>query len=905
MPAAGDEDALEAFAAASLDLVRGESIERALASLAAAVGRVAAARLVIARLLDAHGEALVARAVHAESAALAAELEGTRLPLSELGRDEAEFASAPGDRHAPAVLRRAAAKAGASTAVLVPVEVGGEIVASLELLRPAPPFSLRERALARVAAAQLATAVHAERAARAGTDGRPDLTQASLGLLGEALAAGADETEAAEQVVRLAAEFVGAAGASVWRLEAEAPPALLASHGLAGALPDTSAEAERVRSALAGQGADGDEARAGPVTLPLGDPPVAALQLFFADDMPGEEKLDRLAPFAARAAVSLRRTRRIGLLALALERSQTLVAVVSQVISQLSLAHTLETAVDRVAELTSSTRVAVYLREGGHLSAAAARGLAGSHTELAERLLELALGPFRSRGYLFIEDLRLDPRLSGLEPVLEESGVRRALFIPLVVHEDVIGALAVFRRRPRPYREGEEGLLIALSSQLAIAVQNARLHEETKKLGAELRRRLDAQRRIARELHGYSAIFQSFAESLSLEATLDAVAQTVVELFDLDGAAIRLRDQRGETLELRSLHVAEPKLRGPAEALLGRPQPLTDPLVQRVLRTRRPILLAPGADDGGTAGLLGPFLHQGSTAAVLPLVTPAEAFGTLTLLSLDPTRPLAQEGVDAAMTVTAQAALAIDNARLYQQQKDFAETMQRSLLPRALPDAPGLEVGHVYESAARVDVGGDVYDFLTLDDGRLAVVVGDVLGKGIAAAADMAMARFSFRALARSHPEPSEFLAEVNEVVVEEIEPAKFITLLYVLVDPVSGEVACASAGHPPLRVVRADGEVSPISAGGLALGIEPEQAYPAERLQLEPGSAVVLYTDGVVEARRNGELYGEERLDRLLADRRGQGAQELADAILADCEAFSGGELDDDCAVVVIKLAP
>jgi serine phosphatase RsbU (regulator of sigma subunit) len=97
---------------------------------------------------------------------------------------------------------------------------------------------------------------------------------------------------------------------------------------------------------------------------------------------------------------------------------------------------------------------------------------------------------------------------------------------------------------------------------------------------------------------------------------------------------------------------------------------------------------------------------------------------------------------------------------------------------------------------------------------------------------------------------------------------------------------------------------VTPLGATGLPLGIEPGQEYAGERARLDPGSLVVLYTDGVVEARREGELYGEERLDRLVAERRGLPSQELAEEILGDCRAFAGGELADDCAVVCLKLA-
>jgi serine phosphatase RsbU (regulator of sigma subunit) len=199
-------------------------------------------------------------------------------------------------------------------------------------------------------------------------------------------------------------------------------------------------------------------------------------------------------------------------------------------------------------------------------------------------------------------------------------------------------------------------------------------------------------------------------------------------------------------------------------------------------------------------------------------------------------------------------------------------------------------------------VGGDVYDYLRLDDSRLAVVLGDVTGHGIEATADMAMAKFVFRSLAREHPEPAAFLASANDVVVGEIAPAKFITMLYLTVDVRHGEVACACAGHPPPRILEADGRVRELAVGGLALGIEPGQVYEEVRESLPAGASVVVFTDGVVEARRDGELYGLARLDEMLAAEAGLSAEELARAVLADCRSFAGGELTDDCAVVVIR---
>jgi serine phosphatase RsbU (regulator of sigma subunit) len=904
-PTEGAGSALSTFAAAALGLLEGAQTDRVLAALLQAVALGTGAELVVARLARDDG-VLIAHAVHSTSVALIAELQGTGSTAADVPEHGLELEDAAGDPAAPPDVRKTAARAGLPIVLLLPVVVSGEILAALELYRSGLPFGAQERGLAGAAAAHLGLALRIERARERGENGRTELSDGQLELLGEALAAGADEQESAEQILRVATEATGAVGGTLWRLDADGAPSLLSSHGFGGAAPDLVAAAESVRRSL--EGSEPERSRVGSwdlYTLALGEPATAALRLAFDVEGAAEPGVERLGPFGAGAALALRRSRHAAEVEQALERSQTLVAVISQAIAQLSLAHTLETALERIAELSSSRHVAVYLSEGGRLTAPVSRGLGGLHTELAERLLELALGPYRSRGFLFVEDLRSDPRLAGLEDVVSASGVRRALFVPLLVHDQAIGALAVFQRRPRPYREGEESLLLALSSQLAVAVQNARLHERTKELSAILERTLESERRAARQVRGLYAISQSFTESLSLDATLDAVARAMVELLDADVAVIRMPDPRTEALTARAVHIADQRVEDVVAGLVALPQPLSAPLARRLVRSKRAVQLRPGtAAPEDAHRVLDPFLRQGATAAVLPLATPGEVLATLTVVSFDPDRPLEPPDIEAAMAVGSQAALAIDNARLYQQQKDFAETMQRSLLPRELPRVPGLEIGHVYQSSARVDVGGDLYDFVVLEDGRLAVVVGDVLGKGISAAADMAMAKYVFRVLARGDANPAGLLRSANDVACDELAEGKFMTLLYVLVDVGMREIASASAGHPPARTVDTRGRVTPLGATGLPLGIDPGQPYAEERAQLEPGAVVVLYTDGVVEARRGRELYGVERLDRLLAEGRDLPAQQLAAEILADCRSFAGGELGDDCAIVCLKLA-
>ena len=867
-------------------------LDEALGSIAARTAEVTGADVVVVRLVDDSGAA-GARAVHAESAALRAELEGSRVPARAVPAEPLEER----DRLPPPLLR-AAEQLGASGVLQLPVREGNAVVGSLELLRRRGEFVGRDRTLALAAAEEIALARRAFGDGGGLDAAAPDL----LGLAGDALAAGSDEARAADQVATLAAEATGASACVVWRYEQQGPVlAALSGTALPAAVAlEAVGRARNVPDSLA---VEALEEGGAVVTLQLGAPPQGALQLLLADEPhPSDPLLDRLGIFAVRAAHALRASERRQTLSVELERTRALLTIVGQAIAQLSLAHTLDTAIEHVSGLLGAERLAVYLTsEPGRLEPAAERGLTGPHARVAERLLELLLGPARGRGLLGIPYAASDPRLSGVLEVLEELGLEAAIAVPLRVRDDLIGLLAVYPAAGRELTENEEQLLRSLAAQLAVAVQNARLHEETKLADEERKVALDAEREASRRLQALYEISRVFSESLSLDLTLEAVTRTIVETLEVDAASLRMPDGRGALLEPVAMHVREERLAEPLKAILSLPQPLS-PVRPNVFRSGRALLLDPrsAASLGPAHEPLVPFLEKGSTAAVIPLATQAEILGTLTLVSLDPDRPIDAETLEAASSIAGQAALALDNARLYQQQKQFADSMQRSLLPRERPRAAGLDVGAVYASSARMDVGGDVYDFLELADGRLAVVLGDVTGHGIDAAADMAMAKFVFRSLAREHSEPSEFLAAANEIVLEEIGDGKFITMLYVTADGRAGEVACASAGHPSPRIVRA-GAVEPLSLRGLALGIAGSQAYEAEHVTLEPGDAAVLFTDGLLEARREGELYGEERLDASLGRHASLPAEELAVALVEDCRAF-GGELADDCAVVVLK---
>ncbi|HZG35178.1 MAG TPA: GAF domain-containing protein, partial [Gaiellaceae bacterium] len=736
-------ESLLEVAQAARAVARGGRLEPTLAVVLAAA--VDAVRADVGVLWLSDGDGLVAAAVAAESGAVAAELDGLRAAAGTSTVD---------------LLRRKLGFDDAAPALSLPLAGAAGAIGTLDLVRSGGAFDEEDEALAALAAdlATLATDVCA--------DGSRETREVVLDVGGDALAAVADAGHVATRVARVAATAAGADGALVWSGGRERVE-LRGVHGVHGGTPELEAAARAVVGDHRAAAVTTERGRT-IVTLQLGEPPVGALQLVCAAEAdPGDAELERLTTFAVRAAHALRAAERVEQLAHELDRSRALLEVVGETTSRLSLAHTLDTALERLATLFATDRVAVYLGDASELTVAAARALTGPHEVVAAALLEDALGPRRGREVLEIADVAAEPLLASVVEEARTAAIRAAIALPLLVDDVPIGLLALYPTRPRQLTAHESALLSALAAQLAVAVQNAQLHERATTSERELEAVLADERKAAKRLQTLYDISREFVQSLSLEGTLDALAKSIVTLLDVDAAVIRMLDERGLEFTARAVHVNDARVDGPARALLARPQPLPQTDLRRLVEAPEPLLLDAGSAQelGGSLALLAPFLEKGSSAAVVPIVSSGELLATLTIVSLHPGRPVAGDVVETAQSITGQAALAIDNARLYAQQKEFADTMQRSLLPRSAPVLHGLELGDVYESSARVDVGGDVYDYLTLDDGRLAVVLGDVTGHGVDAAADMAMAKFVFRSLAREHTDPGAFLAAANEVV--------------------------------------------------------------------------------------------------------------------------------------------
>jgi serine phosphatase RsbU (regulator of sigma subunit)/anti-sigma regulatory factor (Ser/Thr protein kinase) len=323
-----------------------------------------------------------------------------------------------------------------------------------------------------------------------------------------------------------------------------------------------------------------------------------------------------------------------------------------------------------------------------------------------------------------------------------------------------------------------------------------------------------------------------------------------------------------------------------------------------------------GPVDIGTLELASPALQRlrdAGVALVVPLVTQGELIGTLNLgprlseqeYSSDDRRLLATlasqaaPAIRVAQLVQEQAAEAAERER-YEQELRVAQLIQQQFLPRVLPDLRGWQVAAHY-GPARV-VGGDFYDFIDLDDGRIGIAVGDVADKGVPAALVMARTHSILRAEAPRLVDPGRVLARTNELLVPEMPARMFVTCLYGVLEPATGRFVFANAGHNLPCVKTSDGITEP-RATGLPLGLLPDITYEEAEATIEPGDEVLLFSDGLVEAHSaNGEMYGFPRLREAMAAEAGSGPG-VIDRLLQRLDTFTGAgwEQEDDITLVTL----
>ena len=297
---------------------------------------------------------------------------------------------------------------------------------------------------------------------------------------------------------------------------------------------------------------------------------------------------------------------------------------------------------------------------------------------------------------------------------------------------------------------------------------------------------------------------------------------------------------------------------------------------------------------------------------VVPLVHKDRVVGVFDLESTA-LGAFTEEHVKVLTPLASQVAVAIENARLYEElrtrdlararEMKIAAGIQHGLFPEGCPRGQGWEASAHFRPAR--ELGGDLYDFYEMEEGLLGVAVGDVAGKGVPAALYGAFASGTVRARAFERHPPADLMARVNRTLRRRGVEGLLCNLVYARFDLRSRTVALASSGLPqPLQYRAATGRCAPVEIAGLPLGAFDDASYEERTLALEPGDVFVFYTDGITDAAPGGEEYGMARLRGLVETHAALPATGLADRILDDFDAFMGGsEPADDVTVVVVKV--
>jgi PAS domain S-box-containing protein len=444
-------------------------------------------------------------------------------------------------------------------------------------------------------------------------------------------------------------------------------------------------------------------------------------------------------------------------------------------------------------------------------------------------------------------------------------------------------------------------------------------------------RDITERKRIEEAQRFLAEVGAALSSSLDYRTTLASVARLAVPRL-ADWCAVDIVEEDG-SLERLAVEHEDPQKVQLAHELNERypPDPEAPQGVLRVVRTGQSEFY-PDITDGMIVAAARDAEHLRLmreigfvSVIIVPLVARGRTLGVITLVSAESGQRYREDDLELAEELARHAALAVDNARLYRGRSEVARTLQEGLLPSRLPEVPGVEVGLRYLSVGEGEVGGDFYD---LFDTSLAdqngsseppssswgAVIGDVSGKGAEAAALLALARYTIRALATHESHPSAVLTGLNEAMLRqrrEHEDYKFCTVTYARLETNEGntkrgvKVTVCRGGHPAPVLLKADGSISNIGQPGRAIGVFDDVNLTEQETHLMPGDALVLYTDGVVEARSpEGLFFGEERLKALLRSSVALDASSIASRIEDAVLNFQEQAPRDDIAVLVLRVS-
>lgn len=398
-----------------------------------------------------------------------------------------------------------------------------------------------------------------------------------------------------------------------------------------------------------------------------------------------------------------------------------------------------------------------------------------------------------------------------------------------------------------------------------------------------------ADARVLERLRRLEAVTDLALARLGFSELLDELLDRVRDLLETDTAAVLLLDESGEFLVATAARGIEEEVRQ------GSRVPVGIGFAGRIAAERRPVVI----DEVSPATVVNPLLLYKGVKSMLgvPMVGEDGVLGVLHVGTLTP-RVFTEEDSELLEKVAERCAQALqaERARL---DSLAATAFQRSVAPGRLPEPVGLELSARYVPGSRAGVGGDWYDGFSLPDGRLALVIGDVMGHGLRAATVMARIRAALRGFALTGDDPAEVLARLDQYL-QHFEPGQMASVLYAIQTPGTSRVVFSSAGHMPPALARPNaGAVLLEESDDLMLGIEPESPRSSHQVEVPPGSLLCLYTDGLIEGRGRNVTGALDQLCQVLAAARGP-AESITAYVMA--EMVAEDRHDDDVALLLVK---
>jgi GAF domain-containing protein len=594
-----------------------------------------------------------------------------------------------------------------------------------------------------------------------------------------------------------------------------------------------------------------------------------------------DRDFDVVRSFAAQASIALDNARLFEEERVSREQAQALQRVAELLTRPKDLRAALDEAAHIAAELLGFTSGSVMLSDPQALDAQT------SDDAEAERLCLAAARQEAGAGVAVADDLDLlrwehAAPDSDVARCLEALGVTGAVVIPLGYSGGRAGLLVLGTSGEMPPLT-ERGLTIAgaIAAEAGLALENAYLFQQA-------RSRADNLETIFR-------ISQAVSSSLQTRVVLNRVLDVVQKIFSADAVLLMSYDAARGTMGV-------PMARGLIDpAMIAMEFASGSDIPGKVFESRAPMRIDDLEAHDTPLARAATSLGLGSALAV-PLLARGRSIGVLCIFSREGAA-FPREDLELLSTFAVQAALAIDNAQLYGREHHVATVLQKSIRPTLLPSLPGIDASSGYVPGGDdADIGGDYYDMFTSPNGRVVLAIGDVCGSGIEAATKTSMLKYSVRSMVAAGLGPADVLRNINTMIVDGGDPADIVTLWLGVLDTETGALVWANGGHPPALLLDSEtGRMERLGTTGALLGAVAAASYTEGDVAIGRGGTLLMYTDGVTEARDGVRFFGEGRVRRAL--RRGGSAREITDRLLSSVERFSRSGIHDDVAILTVVL--